>query len=68
MAIALVPTATTTTQCRLDLADDFAPYVSRTYGNPLARTPNLDRLAAQGIRFDRAYCPAHSRPLRGCRS
>jgi arylsulfatase A-like enzyme len=37
-------------------ADDFAPYVSRTYGNPLARTPNLDRLAAQGIRFDRAYC------------
>jgi choline-sulfatase len=36
--------------------DDFAPYVSGTYGNPLARTPNLDRLAAQGIRFDRAYC------------
>lgn len=37
-------------------ADDFAPYVSGTYGNPLARTPNLDRLAAEGIRFDRAYC------------
>lgn len=37
-------------------ADDYAPYVSGTYGNPLARTPNLDRLAAQGIRFDRAYC------------
>jgi len=37
-------------------ADDFAPYVSGTYGNPLARTPNLDRLASQGIRFDRAYC------------
>jgi arylsulfatase A-like enzyme len=37
-------------------ADDFAPYVSGTYANPLARTPNLDRLAAQGIRFDRAYC------------
>jgi choline-sulfatase len=37
-------------------ADDFAPYVSSTYGNPLAKTPHLDRLACQGIRFDRAYC------------
>ena len=37
-------------------ADDFAPYVSGTYGKPLASTPNLDRLASQGIRFDRAYC------------
>jgi choline-sulfatase len=37
-------------------ADDFAAYVSGTYGNPLARTPNLDRLASQGLRFDRAYC------------
>jgi arylsulfatase A-like enzyme len=36
--------------------DDYAPYVSGTYGNPLARTPNLDRLAAGGIRFDHAYC------------
>src|SRR5271165_790684 len=36
--------------------DDFAPCVSGTYGNPLARTPSLDRLAAHGLRFDRAYC------------
>lgn len=27
------------------------------YGHPLAVTPNLDRLAARGTRFARAFCP-----------
>ncbi|MCH2172253.1 sulfatase [Myxococcota bacterium] len=28
------------------------------YGNPIALTPALDRLAASGVQFDRAYCQA----------
>ncbi len=27
-----------------------------TYGHPVVRTPNFDRLARLGIRFDQAYC------------
>jgi choline-sulfatase len=37
-------------------ADDHAPYVCGAYGNRIIRTPNLDRLATEGVRFDSAYC------------
>ncbi len=37
-------------------ADDHAAYVYGAYGNRQVRTPALDRLAADGMRFDRAYC------------
>jgi choline-sulfatase len=37
-------------------ADDHAPYICGAYGNKIVRTPNLDRLASEGVRFDRAYC------------
>ena len=38
------------------MADDHSADVFGAYGNPLARTPNLDALASRGVRFDRAYC------------
>jgi arylsulfatase A-like enzyme len=37
-------------------ADDYAAEVSGAYGNARVRTPQLDRLAGQGLRFDRAFC------------
>lgn len=35
--------------------DDLKPVLG-CYGDPSARTPNLDRLAAHALRLDRAYC------------
>src|SRR5262245_35803637 len=41
------------------MGDDHSAEVLGCYGNRILRTPHLDRLAAQGTRFDRAYvnCP-----------
>jgi choline-sulfatase len=42
----------------LIVSDQHKADVAGCYGNPVARTPNLDRLASLGVRFGRAYCPS----------
>ncbi len=38
------------------LSDDQGPWAAGCYGNDEIRTPNLDRLAAGGVVFDRFFC------------
>ena len=41
------------------MSDEHSKRVCGAYGNPLIKTPNIDRLATQGTTFDSAYtnCP-----------
>ncbi len=38
------------------LTDDQGPWAAGCCGNPEMRTPNIDRLAARGVRFENFFC------------
>ena len=38
------------------ISDDLTATALSCYGNTVCKTPNIDRLAAQGTRFTKAYC------------
>lgn len=40
------------------MSDEHDPRIMGCAGHPLVRTPNLDRLAARGVRFSNAYTPS----------
>ena len=44
----------------LIIADDMGREDCGAYGHPAIRTPNLDKLAREGMRFDRAFVTASS--------
>ena len=54
------------------VAEDFTYNYAGAYGDPLARTPNFDRLAARGILYENAHstapvcAPARSSIITGC--
>jgi iduronate 2-sulfatase len=40
----------------LFIASDDLNNTAGCYGHPIVRTPNIDRIAKMGVRFDRSYC------------
>lgn len=42
----------------LIMTDQHSKHFLGCYGNEIVRTPSLDRLASEGMRFTSAYCPA----------
>jgi N-sulfoglucosamine sulfohydrolase len=44
----------------LFVSDDHGTDALGAYGNPIIKTPNLDKLAAEGTKFTNAYCTSAS--------
>jgi N-sulfoglucosamine sulfohydrolase len=58
-AAALAPPQDPPRSVLLLIGDDHSP-IAGCYGNPVVATPNLDRLARQGVRFTHSFCTTAS--------
>lgn len=41
------------------LADQMTPFMTGPHGNRIAKTPNLDRIAREGVLFENAFGDQH---------
>ena len=58
--VAAAPSSTPRPNFVVMIADDMAREDCGAYGHPKIRTPTIDRLAAEGLRFDRAFLSCSS--------
>lgn len=56
LALALPAAAADNMNVLFVVSDDLTNNTLGCYGSPHGKSPHLDRLAAKGVRFDRAYC------------
>lgn len=55
-ARAAAPAPTTRPNVLFIICDDLTTTAIGCYGNKVCKTPNIDRLASMGVRFEHAYC------------
>ncbi len=60
VVLAASPAAAQARNIVVFVADDHGAEAFGAYGNPVVRTPNLDRLAAEGVRFTHAFATTAS--------
>lgn len=56
LAAALAPAAGKPPNILFIMSDDHAAHAISAYGSRINRTPNIDRIAREGVRFDNCFC------------